>query len=133
MGRREYKVVIDAVELLETNLYSLYPKISDSHSFLGRSKISGSFPFLTFSLLLFFLSTLLTLLLYSLSTLLIKSHFLKSCAEKFWLTYLGTEGVIVLLEIELARELLYYLRLTRLNIARDYPRFILFGVKDQDS
>ena len=53
-------------------------------SFLGRPKISESFPFLIFSLT--FLSTLLILLLYSLSILLTKPCFLKSRAENFLLT-----------------------------------------------
>ena len=75
--------------------YSLRPKIRDSYSFLGCPKISDSFPFLVLFLLLFF-STLLTLLLYSLSNLLTKSHFFKSRAKKFVATYLGTEGVLVL-------------------------------------
>ena len=44
--------------------YTLYPLLSDSYSFLRRSKISESFPFLTFSLLLYFLPYLIHSPLY---------------------------------------------------------------------
>ena len=87
-------------------IYSLRPKINDSHFFLGRPKISESFSFMAFSLLLFFF-TLLTLLLYSFFTLLTKPHFLKSCAEKFVLIYLGTDGVrysIINHDVEMQRK-----------------------------